>query len=89
MLSALQVQLPMPGCWALTTAILMQKNADSVKLTCPENQCNIMRRLENGKHKDLPATCYIYNLYYICRGQPKEYGHSLEGDCHDDIDFRH
>ena len=47
MLSALPVELPMPGCWVLTAAILMQKFPDSVKLTCPENQCHIMRRLEN------------------------------------------
>ena len=36
-----------------TAAILMQKFLDSVKLTCPENQCHIMRRLENWKHEDL------------------------------------
>ena len=23
------------------------------------------------------------------RGHLEEYGHSLEGDCHDDVDFRH
>ena len=34
-------------------AILMQKFPGSVKLTCPENQCHIMRTLENWKHKDL------------------------------------
>ena len=51
----------------LTAAILMQKFPGSVKLTCPENQCHIMRRLENWKHEDLAATGYIYNLYhYIC-----------------------
>ena len=66
-LSALPVQLPMPGCLPLIAAILMQKFPGSVKLTCPENQCHIMRRLENWKHKDLAATGYIYNLYhYIC-----------------------
>ena len=53
-----------PGCLALTAAILMQKFPGSVKLTCPENQCHIMRRLENWKYKDLPATGYIYNLYH-------------------------
>ena len=56
--------LPMPGCWALTAAILMQKFSGSVKLTCPENQCHIMRRLENWKHEDLSPTGYIYNLYH-------------------------
>ena len=66
-LSALPVQLPMPGCLPLIAAILMQKFPGSVKLTCPENQCHIMRRLENWKHEDLAATGYIYNLYhYIC-----------------------
>ena len=66
-LSALPVQLPMPGCLAHTAAILMQKFLGSVKLTCPENQCHIRRRLENWKHEDLPATGYIYKLYsYIC-----------------------
>ena len=63
-LSSLPVQLPMPGCWALTAAIIMQKFPGSVKLTCPENQCHIMRRLDNWKHKDLAATGYIYNLYH-------------------------
>ena len=33
---ALPVQLPMPGCLALTAAILTQKFPGSVKLTCPE-----------------------------------------------------
>ena len=65
--SALPVQFPMPGCLPLIAAILMQKFSGSVKLTCPVNQCHIMRRLENWKHKDLPVTGYIYNLYhYIC-----------------------
>ena len=58
-LSALQVELPMPGCMALTAAILIQKFPGSVKLSCPESLCHIMRRLENWKNKDLPATCYI------------------------------
>ena len=53
MFSALPVHLPIPGCWALTAAIVMLKFLGSVKLTCPENQCHIMRRLENWKHKDL------------------------------------
>ena len=57
----------MPGCWALTAAILMQMFPGSVKLKCPENQSLIRRRLEYRKHEDLPATGYIYNLYcYIC-----------------------
>ena len=61
LLSVLPVQqLPMPGCWALTAAIPMQKFPGSVKLTCPKNQCHIMRRLENWKQEDLPATGYIY-----------------------------
>ena len=63
MLSALPVQqLPMPGCWALTAAIPMQKFPVSVKLTCPENQCHIMRRLENWKHEDLGNQGYTYSL---------------------------
>ena len=59
---------PAPAhCWVLTAAIIMQKLPGSVKLTCPENLCHIRRRLENWKHKDLPSTGYIYNLYsYIC-----------------------
>ena len=48
----------------LMPAILMQKFPGSVKLTCPEKQCHIMRRLENWKHKDLAATGYKYNLYH-------------------------
>ena len=69
-LSALSVQFPMPGCLALIAAILMLKFPCSVKLTCLENQCHIMRRLENQKYKDLLATGYIYSLYhYICRKQ--------------------
>ena len=57
----------MPGCLSLIAAIIMQKFPGSVKLTCPENQSLIMRRLENWKHKALAATGYIYNLYhYIC-----------------------
>ena len=63
-LSALPVQLPMPGCLALTAAIVMQKYPGSVKLTCLENQSHIMRRLENWKYKELPATGYICNMYY-------------------------
>ena len=47
-----------------TAAILMQKFPGSVKLTCPENQCHIMRRLENWNYDDLPATGYIYDLYH-------------------------
>ena len=65
----------MPGCLPLIAAILMHKFPGSVKLTCPENQCQVMRRLENWKHKDLAATGYIYNLYhYICtwEDQPGE-----------------
>ena len=33
-----------------------------MKLTCPKNQCHIMRRLKNWKHKYLPATGYIYTF---------------------------
>ena len=51
----------MPGSWALTAAIPMQKFPGSVKLTCPENQCHIMRRLENWKHKDLGNQGYTYS----------------------------
>ena len=58
----------MPGCLPLIAAILMQKFPGSVKLTCPENQCHIMRRLENWKYKDLPATGYIYHLYHYIWG---------------------
>ena len=61
-LSALPVQFPIPGCWALTAAILMQKFPGSVKLTCPEKQCHIMRRLENWKHEDLDNQGYTYTL---------------------------
>ena len=39
----------MPSCLPLIAAILMQKLLGSVKLTCPENQCHIMSRLENWK----------------------------------------
>ena len=52
----------MAGCWALTAVILMQKFPDSVKLTCPENKCHIMMRLENWKHEDLGNQGYIYSL---------------------------
>ena len=38
----------------------MLKFPGSVKLTCPENQCHIMKRLENWKHKDLGNQGYIY-----------------------------
>ena len=48
----------MPGCLPLIAAILMQKFTGSVKLTCPENQSLIRRRLEYWKHEDLPATGY-------------------------------
>ena len=54
----------MPGYLQLIAAILMQKFLGSVKLTCPEKQSLIMRKLENWKHTDLAATGYIYNLYY-------------------------
>ena len=56
----LPAQFPMPFCLPLIAANIMQQFPGSVKLTCPENQCHIMRRLENWKHKDLPATGYIY-----------------------------
>ena len=52
----------MPGCLPLIAAILMQKFPGSVKLTCPENQCHIMRRLENWKHEDLAYQGYTYSL---------------------------
>ena len=52
----------MPGCWALTAAILMQKFPCSVKLTCPENQSLIRRRLEYWKHDDLAYQGYTYSL---------------------------
>ena len=62
----------MPGCLPLIAAILMQKFPGSVKLTCPENQCHIMRRMENWKHEDLAATGYIYNLFhYIWQREPR------------------
>ena len=50
------VQLPIPGYLPLIAAIIMQKFPGTVKLTCPENQCHIMSRLENWKHKGLAAT---------------------------------
>ena len=28
-------------------------------------------------------------LCITLRGHPEEYGNALEGDCHDDVDFRH
>ena len=52
----------MPGCLPLIAAILMQKFPGSVKLTCPEIQCHIRRRLENWKHEDLAYQGYIYSL---------------------------
>ena len=52
----------MPGCLPLIAAILMQKFPGSVKLTCPENQCHIMRRLEIWKHEDLAYQGYTYSL---------------------------
>ena len=61
-LSALPVQLPMPGCLPLIAAILMQKFPGSVKLTCPENQSFIRRRLEYWKHNDLAYQGYTYSL---------------------------
>ena len=71
------MQLPITGCLALTAA--MQKFPGSVKLTCPENQCHIMRRLDNWKYKDLPATGYIYYLYhYIWDKQWKSHRSCLE-----------
>ena len=58
-LSALPVQqLLMPGCWALTAALHMQKFQGSVKLTFPENQCHIMRWLENWKHLNNWPKCH-------------------------------
>ena len=61
-LSALPVQFQMPGCWALTAVILMQEFPGSVKLTCPEKQCHIMKRLKNWKHEDLGNQGYTYSL---------------------------
>ena len=58
----------MPGCLPLIAAILMQKCPGSVKLTCPENQCHIIRRLENWKHEDLAATGYIYKTQFQIEG---------------------
>ena len=58
------LQTAMGQCVPLITAILMQKFPGSVKLTCPEKQSPIRRRLENWKHEDLAATGYIYNLYH-------------------------
>ena len=62
----------MTGCWALTAAILKRKFPGSVKLTCPENQCHIMRRLENWKHKDLGNQGYTYSLESN-QSQPSSY----------------
>ena len=62
---ALPVQLPMPGCLpliAVIAAILVNKLPGSKKLTCPENQYHIMRRLENWKHEDLTYQGYTYSL---------------------------
>ena len=58
----LPVQFPMPGCLPLIAAILMQKFPGSVKLTCPEKQSLIRRRLENWKHEDLAYQGYTYSL---------------------------
>ena len=52
----------MPGCLPLIAAILMQKFLGSVKLTCPEKQSLIRRRLENWKHEDLAYQGYTYSL---------------------------
>ena len=51
-----------PPSLPLIAAILMQKFPGIVKLTCPENQCHIMRRLENWKHEDLAYQGYTYSL---------------------------
>jgi hypothetical protein len=51
---------PQQGGWVLTAAILFQKLPGSVKLTCPENLCHIMRRLENWKPEDLAYQGYTY-----------------------------
>ena len=67
----------MPGCLPLIAAILMQKFPGSLKLTCPENQCHIIRRLENWKHEDLAATGYIYNLYPYIWGGPGSRAQSI------------
>ena len=52
----------MPGCLPLIAAILMQKFPGSVKLTSPEKQSLIRRRLENWKHEDLAYQGYTYSL---------------------------
>ena len=52
----------MPGCLLLIAAILMHKFPGSVKLICPENQCHIMRRLVNWKHKYLAYQGNTYSL---------------------------
>ena len=52
----------MPGCLPLIAAILMQKFPGSVKLTCPENQCHILKRLDHWKHKDIGNQGYTYSL---------------------------
>ena len=54
--------LPLPGCLPLIAAILMQKLPGSVRLMCLENQCHIIRRLENWKHEDLSYQGYTYSL---------------------------
>ena len=43
----------MPGCLALTAAILMHKFPGSVNPTCPKILCLIRRRVEYWKHYDL------------------------------------
>ena len=54
--------VPMPGCWELTAAILMQKFPDRVNPTCPKIPCYIKRRNEYWKHKDLGHQGYAYSL---------------------------
>ena len=61
-------KLYMPGSLVFTATILMQKFPGSVKLTYPDNQCHIMRRLENLNYEELPATGYICNLYHYIGG---------------------
>ena len=61
-LSALPVQLPMPGCWALNPAIIMQKFPGTENPICLKIPCYIKRRNKYWKHKDLVPKGYTYSL---------------------------
>ena len=63
-LSVLPVQLPMPSCFPLIAAILMQKFSGCVKLPCPKNWCRIMRRLKNWKTQRPASYRLSNNLYH-------------------------